>query len=74
MKNLQLFFLNLYMTNIQNQFEKSKCFYNKKLKNVKKYLEIMRTVQTVVFPLNPFHSFLTIQILYNILLNKLIIK
>lgn len=49
-------------------------FLHKKLKNVKKYLEIMRTVQTVVFPLNPFHSFLTIQILYNILLNKLIIK
>ena len=32
----------------------------------------MLTVQTVVFPLNPFHFFLTIQMLYNILLNKLI--
>lgn len=49
-------------------------FLHKKLKNVKKYLEIMRTVQTVVFPLNPFHSFLTIEILYSNLLNILIIK
>ena len=67
-KIFNYFFKTLYCNNILFSWKKQ-MFLHKKLKNMKKHLGI---AWTVVFPLNPFHSFLTIEILYNILLNKLI--